>query len=86
MYFTYYLAYLASLYIAIMGFVVVSVDTAVFFCKFTQKDKILCFHICYFICIFVSGIVALTQYDYLDRMTIQSTMTGASCTSNGYLD
>ena len=87
MYHIIYKAYLASLYIAIMGFVIVAANTIIFYCKFTQKDKMLYFHICYFICIFVSGIVALTNYDYLDRMTLmQDTVSGATCTVNGYLD
>ena len=87
MYLITYKAYLASLYIAIMGFVLVAANTVIFFCKFTQKDKMLYFHICYFLCILISGIIALTNYDYLDHMTLmQSTGSGAACTNNGYLD
>ena len=81
-----YPAYLASLYISIMGFIIVAADTVIFFCKFTQKDKMIYFHLCYFLCIFVSGIVALTNYDYLDRMTLLEVSTGAACTANGYLN
>ena len=48
---------------------IVVADTVVFFCKFNMKDKIIYFHVCYFICIFISGLVALTRFDYLNRLT-----------------
>ena len=81
-----YPAFLASLYITIMGFVLVGANTIIFFYKFSQKDKILIFHICYFLTILISGIVALTDYDYLDKMTLLQTTTGAACSANGYIN
>ena len=51
-----------------IGFVVVLADTILFFYKFSQKDKMLALHLVYFLLLFITGIIALTDYDYLNKM------------------
>lgn len=46
-------------YVAILGFVVVGADTAVFFTKFTQKERIVVIHCFFYIALLISGITAL---------------------------
>lgn len=55
---------MSTLYFAIFGFVVSVSNTILFFYKFTQKDKILWFNLAFFLCIFISGIVALSDKSY----------------------
>lgn len=78
---------MTCLYVAMIGFVVVFANTIVFFLKFSQKDKLLAVHIIFFLLFFITGLVALTDYGYLDRMkTLQSAYGSSACTANGYLN
>lgn len=70
-----------------VGFVVVLADTLLFFCKFSQKDKVLVFHLLFLLLLLTTGIVALSDSQYLDRMELLRTYPSAAlCTANGYLD
>jgi hypothetical protein len=71
-----------------MGFVVVAADTLLFFHKFTQKPKVLYFHIFYFLLFFICAVVALADSNYLNYMSqlLAIPSNSAPCTSNGYLN
>jgi len=70
-----------------IGFVVTFANTIIFFYRFSQKDKLLAIHLIYFLLFFITGIVALTDYGYLDRMeSLQSAYGSSACTANGYLN
>ena len=78
---------MTCLYIAMIGFVVVLANSIIFFFRFSQKDKLLAVHILFFLLFFITGIVALTDYSYLDRMEALELAYGTSaCTVNGYLN
>jgi hypothetical protein len=79
---------MASIYISIFGFVLVTANTVLFFYRFTQKSKLLYIHIIYFLAFFISTIVALASKSYSDHMKAISLlgMTAAQCTANGYLN
>lgn len=53
--------YLAIIYMAIFGFVVVTADTAVLFTKFTQKEMIIVIHSLFYIGLLITGIAALVS-------------------------
>jgi hypothetical protein len=81
------LVYMATLYISIIGFVIVTADTILFFYRFSQKPKILWFHLAFFISFFICGIVNLSDSDYKDAMTIRSTLalSNAACIAPPYI-
>lgn len=78
---------MCTLYLSIFGFVVCVIDTIIFFYKFTQKDKMLVFHIIYFLMLFISGMVTLVDPVFEQHMT---SLVGVSylsplCTAGPYL-
>ncbi len=66
---------MASIYISIFGFVLVTANTVLFFYRFTQKDKLLYIHIIYFLTFFISSLVALASKSYKDHMDAISSLT-----------
>lgn len=79
---------MASVYISIFGFVLVTADSVLFFYRFTQKDKLLWMHTAYFLAFFISSIVSLAQTNYTDYMESLKSVppSTAICTANGYLN
>ena len=59
---------MATLYFAIIGFVIIVADTILLFAKFSQKDKMVWFHGGYFIGFFICGMVAVTNINYTNYM------------------
>lgn len=65
--------YLAVTYVAILGCVVVGADTAVFFTKFTQKERVVVIHSLFYLALLISGITALVgQSEYRSRIITYS--------------
>jgi hypothetical protein len=58
----------ALLYLSIFGFVIAIADTILLFFKFTQKAKLLWFHVGYYLAFLICGCVALTNKDYNSYM------------------
>jgi hypothetical protein len=59
---------MALLYLSIFGFVIVIADTILLFVKFTQKEKLLWFHLAYYIGFLICGYMTLSKKDYKDYM------------------
>jgi hypothetical protein len=56
---------MALLYFAIIGFVITIINSFVYkFTKFTQKTKIIWFHLIFFIIFLALGIAAQSKSDY----------------------
>ena len=65
---------MATTYMAIFGLVIVVLDTAVHFTKFSQKERILWIHIIFYLAFFICGIVALAGgSEYLASMIALTT-------------
>jgi hypothetical protein len=61
---------MAALYFSIFGLVIVVADTILFFFKFSQKNKLIWFHVGYYIAIFIVVIVAVSNKDYNAYMAV----------------
>jgi hypothetical protein len=79
---------MACLYISIIGFVITVADTVLFFYKFTQKDKVLWFHLVYFLMFFITGLVAIAPKDYTSGLKDLNGIVPGSpvCLVNGFVD
>jgi hypothetical protein len=60
---------MALLYLSIFGLVIAVADTILLFFKFTQKEKLLWFHLAYYLAFLTCGSVALANKDYKDYMS-----------------
>jgi hypothetical protein len=70
---------MALTYLAILGFMIVVSNTAVYFTSFTQKERMIWLHVIFYLAFFICGIVALAQQpDYSAHMTGLSTQAGAA--------
>lgn len=79
---------MASVYISIFGFVLVTANSMILFHRFTQKAKLLWIHVIFFLTFFISSIVTLTNSTYDDHMDHLGTLTYSSavCSLNGYVN
>jgi putative effector of murein hydrolase len=59
---------MALLYLSIFGLVIAIADTILLFVKFTQKEKLVWFHVCFYTTFLICGCVALTNKDYKTYM------------------
>ena len=48
---------------------IVGADTLLYFLKFSQKHKLLCIHLTFFVLLITSGAVTLTDYPYQSHMS-----------------
>lgn len=60
---------MALLYLSIFGLVITIADTILLFFKFTQKGKLLWFHLGYYLAFLICGCVALSNKDYKSYMS-----------------
>lgn len=77
---------MALLYLSIFGFVITIADTVLLFFKFTQKDKLLWFHVAYYLAFLVCGCVALSDKDYNSYMNSLSgkPITDPACVAGAF--
>jgi hypothetical protein len=59
---------MALLYLSIFGLVIAMADTILLFFKFTQKGKLLWFHLAYYLAFLICGCVALSNKNYNSYM------------------
>lgn len=78
---------MALLYLSIFGFVIAIADTILLFFKFTQKDKLLWFHLGYYLVLLICGCVALSNKDYNSYMNSLNgkPLTDPACTAGAFL-
>jgi hypothetical protein len=55
---------MAALYFSIFGLVIAIADAILLFFKFSQKNKLIWFHVLYYIAFFICGITAMTNKNY----------------------
>lgn len=74
---------MALLYLSIFGLVITIANTILLFFKFTQKEKLLWFHVGYYLAFLICGCIALSNKDYKSYMNGLSgkLLTDPACTT-----
>ncbi len=78
---------MALLYLSIFGLVIAIADTTLLFFKFTQKEKLVWFHVAYYLAFLICGCVALTNKDYKSYMNGLNgqLITSPACLAGAFL-